>query len=108
MSFRIEWTPSALQSLLDVYEYTCEEFGENQMKKLRRKIDAAIRLIATYPQIGSVESYSEKVGIEIRGLVVISQIIIIYSVMPDFVQTEYIKNSRLDDETMLWNMGIHI
>lgn len=54
MSLRIEWTPSALQSLLEVYEYTCDEFGETQMKKLRRKIDSTIRRIASFPQIGSV------------------------------------------------------
>ncbi len=108
MSLRIEWTPSALQSLLDVYEYTCEEFGESQLKKLRMKIDAATRRIAAFPQIGQVEPYSARMGMEIRGLMVISQIKIVYCVMPDFIQIEYIKNNRLDDETMLWNMGVDI
>lgn len=72
------------------------------------KIDAATRRIAAFPQIGQVEPYSARMGMEIRGLMVISQIKIVYCVMPDFIQIEYIKNNRLDDETMLWSMGIHI
>lgn len=37
MNLNIEWTPVALQSLDEVYEYTFEEFGKAQVRKLTNK-----------------------------------------------------------------------
>ena len=34
MNLNIEWTPVALQSLDEVFEYTFEEFGKAQVRKL--------------------------------------------------------------------------
>ena len=36
MNLNIEWTPVALQSLDEVYEYTFEEFGKAQVRKLTK------------------------------------------------------------------------
>lgn len=33
MSLQIAWTPVALQSLSEVFEYTFKEFGERQVRK---------------------------------------------------------------------------
>ena len=38
MNLNIEWTPVALQSLDEVYEYTFEEFGKAQVRKLTKQI----------------------------------------------------------------------
>jgi plasmid stabilization system protein ParE len=104
MSLRIEWTPTAQQSLIDVFEYTYGEFGEYQLRKLRLKILKTARRIAAFPTMGTVEPYSVKAKVEYRSMMVIPEIRIIYCVMDNFIQIEYVKNARLDDETMLRNM----
>ena len=106
MNLRIVWTPSALQSLLDVFEYTHSEFGEYQLRRLRRKVTKATNRIAVYPKMGLVDPISEKIGVEYRSILVIPEIKIIYCVLQDTIQIEYVKNSRIDDETMLKNMGL--
>ena len=108
MSLRIEWTASALQSLLDVFEYTYGEFGELQLRRLRRKIIKTTQSISAFPQMGVVDPISDKLGIEYRSMMVIPEIKIIYCIMDDFIQIEYVKNSRLDDMTMLMNMRLPI
>ena len=40
MNLNIEWTPVALQSLDEVFEYTFEEFGKAQVRKLTKQIYA--------------------------------------------------------------------
>ncbi len=54
--------------------------------------------------MGTVEPYSVKAKVEYRSMMVIPEIRIIYCVMDNFIQIEYVKNARLDDETMLRNM----
>lgn len=46
MNLNIEWTPVALQSLDEVFEYTFEEFGKAQVRKLTKQIYSATRRIA--------------------------------------------------------------
>ena len=50
-------------------------------------------------------SISEKVGVELRGYLVIPKIKIIYTIVDDIVYIEYIKNTWLSEETMLRRMG---
>ena len=56
--------------------------------------------------MGVVDPLSEKIGVEYRSILVIPEIKIIYCVLQDTIQIEYVKNSRIDDETMLKNMGL--
>lgn len=51
MNLNIEWTPVALQSLDEVFEYTFEEFGKAQVRKLTKQIYSATRRIAAFPML---------------------------------------------------------
>ena len=55
MSLRIEWTPVALQSLSDVFEYTFEEFGERQVRKLTSQIYKVTNRISQFPLTGTLD-----------------------------------------------------
>ncbi|MBR5634544.1 MAG: type II toxin-antitoxin system RelE/ParE family toxin, partial [Prevotella sp.] len=102
MNLKIRWTPVALQSLSEVLEYTFEEFGERQLRKLISQIYAVVRRIEAFPLSGKQEfDLLEATGIEYRSVVVISEIKLLYTVVEDMLFVEFIKNTRLDDATML-------
>lgn len=105
MSLEINWSEPALLSLAEVLEYTIIEHGERQALKLRKKVMGAVRRLSVTPFIAAVEPYSERVGVELRGYLVISRIKIIYSIDGTHINIEYIKNTYLSDETMLDRMG---
>ena len=101
MNLRIEWTPVALQSLSDVFEYTFEEFGERQVRRLTSQIYRATRRIATFPMSGAIdEACTEEFGVEYRHVVVISEISLLYTVVNDTLYIEYVRNARMDDSTV--------
>jgi plasmid stabilization system protein ParE len=105
MSLEINWSEPALLSLAEVLEYTIIEHGERQALKLRKQVMGAVRRLSVTPFIAAVEPYSERVGVELRGYLVISRIKIIYSIDGTHINIEYIKNIYLSDETMLDRMG---
>lgn len=105
MSLEIKWSGPALLSLAEVLEYTILEHGERQALKLRKQVMSAVRRLSTTPYIAAVEPYSEKVGVELRGYLVIPRIKIIYSIDESHINIEYIKNTFLSDEVMLDRMG---
>ena len=77
MSLEIKWSGPALLSLAEVLEYTILEHGERQALKRRKQVMSAVRRLSTTPYIAAVEPYSEKVGVELRGYLVIPRIKII-------------------------------
>lgn len=97
-----------MQSLAEVLEYTLLRFGERQAQKMREQVMDAVRHIAHYPNMAAVEPYSEKVGVELRGYLVIPRIKVIYSVADDTVYIEYVKNTFMSERTMLNRMGYFI
>ena len=105
MSLEIKWSGPALLSLAEVLEYTILEHGERQALKLRKQVMSAVHRLSITPYIAAVEPYSEKVGVELRGYLVIPRIKIIYSIDESHINIEYIKNTFLSDETMLDRMG---
>ena len=101
MNLNIEWTPIALQSLSDVFEYTFEEFGERQARKLTSQIYKVVRRLSAFPMIGELdEECTKEFGVEYRHIVVISQISLMYTIVDDTVYIEYVRNARLDDSTV--------
>ena len=102
MNLPILWTPIALLSLSEVFEYTYEEFGELQLRKLTSQIYSVTRRIATFPHLGKSETeLFEATGINYRSIVVISKIKLLYTISDDTLFIEYVKNSNMDDATML-------
>ena len=108
MSLETRWSEPALLSLAEVLQYTLEEHGEQQYNKLRKQVMDAVRKIANTPYIAPIEPYSDKVGVELRGFLVIPKIKIIYSVVDNILYIEYIKNTWLSEQTMLQRMGYHL
>ena len=74
MSLEIKWSGPALLSLAEVLEYTIIEHGERQALKLRKQVMGAVRRLSVTPFIAAVEPYSQRVGVELRGYLVISRI----------------------------------
>ena len=102
MNLQIQWTPTALQSLSEVLEYTFCQFGERQLHKLTRQIHASARRVSIFPLLGKRETKLIKAtGIEYHSTVVIKQIKLIYTVNKDILYVRFIKNSRMDDSTLL-------
>lgn len=108
MSLETRWSEPALLSLAEVLKYTLEEHGKRQYTKLRRQVMDAVRQISISPYSASIEPYSEKVGVELRGYLVIPRIKVIYSIVGDVIYIEYIKNTWLSEETMLKSMGYNL
>ena len=92
-------------SLAEVLEYTIVEHGERQAMKMRKQIMSTVKRITLTPKATPIEPISEKVGFELRGLLVIKKIKVIYSVSDEAINIEYIKNTYLSDKTMLERMG---
>ena len=107
MSLETRWSEQALLSLAEVLQYTLEEHGERQYRKMRRQVMDAVKQIALSPYSAAVEPVSEKVGFDLRGYKVIPRIKIIYSIIDDTVYIEYVKNTWLSEETMLKRMGYY-
>ena len=102
MNLQIRWTPVALQSLSEVLEYTFEEFGESQLRKLINQIYAVVRRVEVFPFLGKQETeLIEATGVEYRSVIVIKEIKLLYTIVDDTIFIEFIKNTRLDDATML-------
>ena len=108
MRLKTRWSEPALLSLSEVLEYTMWMHGKRQAQKMRKQVMDAVRQIALSPKIATVEPYSEQVGVELRGYLVIPRIKVIYSVVDDVVFIEYIKNTFLSERTMLHRMGYFI
>ena len=101
MNLPIKWTPLALQSLSDVFEYTYNNFGEQQLHKLRGKISDATRLLSLFPFAGKKEiQLSEDLRTDYRSIVVIKEIKLIYSVTYDEVFIEYVMNTSQCEATV--------
>ena len=101
MSLPIEWTPLALQSLSDIFEYTFEFFGEQQLLKLRTQVTTAAKRIAIFPLSGKKEEYFSKImGVEYRSTMVINEIKMIYTILDDKLIIEYMMNTRQDEDTI--------
>jgi plasmid stabilization system protein ParE len=107
MSLEIRWSKPALLSLAEVLDYTLAEFGELQYHKLRKQIKEAVGKISASPYVAAIEPYSDKVGVELRGYLLIPRIKIIYSVVDNVLYVEYIKNTWLSEATMLERMGYY-
>lgn len=105
MNLEVRWSEVALQSLSEVLEYTILRYGERQGRKIRKKVMDAVRQISLSPFIAAVEPYSEKVGVELRGYLVIPRIKVIYAVVDGVVYIEYVKNTFLSERSMLNRMG---
>ncbi len=105
MNLEIRWSAPALLSLAEVLEYTIVEHGERQAMKMRKQIMSAVQRLTVAPNAAPIEPISEKVGFELRGLLVIKKIKVIYSVSDEAINIEYIKNTYLSDKTMLERMG---
>ena len=102
MNLRIQWTPTALQSLSEVLEYTYGQFGERQLRKLTRQIHASARRVSIFPLLGKRETKLIKAtGIEYRSIVVIKQINMIYTTDNGTLYVRFIKNNRMDESTIL-------
>jgi len=102
MNFQIQWTHIALLSLSEVYKYTYEEFGGRQLNKLTEQIQLATRCLSIFPMSGKrEEELEESTGIEYRSIVVISEIKLLYTISDNTVFIEFVKNTRMDDATML-------
>ena len=102
MNLQILWTPIALQSLSEVFEYTYEMFGEQQLQKLSHKIIDTTRRIAAFPLSGKLETnLFEETGIEYRSTLVINEIKLLYTISNNELFIEYVKNNRMDDATVL-------
>jgi plasmid stabilization system protein ParE len=106
MNLHIQWTPVALLSLSEVFEYTFEMFGERQLRKLKTQISSTARRIATFPGLGKCEAaLIEATGIEYRSIPVVSEIKLLYTVSEDTLFIEFVKNARMDDSTMLGKLN---
>ena len=105
MRLETRWSELALLSLSEVLQYTLEEHGRKQYDRLRKQVMDAVRRLSTSPYLAAVEPYSDRVGVEMRGYLVIPRIKIIYSVVGDTLYIEYIKNTWLSEETMLKRIG---
>ena len=108
MSLETRWSELALLSLAEVLEYTLEEHGERQYNKLRKQVMDAVRKLSVSPFMAAIEPYSDRVGVELRGYLVIPKIKIIYSIVSNTLYIEYIKNTWLSEKTMLERMGYNI
>lgn len=108
MNLEVKWSEPALLSLSEVLEYTILKHGQRQAMKMRKQVMNAIHNIARSPFMAAVEPYSAKVGVELRGYLVIPRIKVIYSIVDDVVYIEYIKNTFLSERTMLNRMGYFI
>lgn len=102
MNLQVKWTLAALQSLSDVLDYTFEQFGERQLRKLTKRINSSVLRISFFPKTGKPEPYvSELVGADFRSVVVIKKIKLYYTVNREIMFVEFIKNTNMDDSTML-------
>ena len=102
MNLQIQWTPTALQSLSEVLDYTYGQFGERQLRKLTRQIHTSARRVSIFPLLGKRETkLINATGIDYHSTVVIKQIKLIYTVDKDILYVRFIKNNRMDDSTLL-------
>ena len=102
MSLQIQWTHIALQSLSEVSEYTFVKFGKRQLRKLSNRINSTTRYISFFPLLGKHEKVlSKQTGIEYHSIVVIKEIKLYYTINNGILFVEYIKNAKMDDNTML-------
>ena len=108
MNLQVLWTPIALQSLSEVFEYTHKEFGERQLRKLASQIYAVCNRLATFPLSGKRETaLIEATGIEYRSFIVIKEIKLLYTIWSDTLFIEFVKYTRMDDSTMLAKLIPH-
>ena len=102
MNLQVKWTLVALQSLSEVLEYTFEQFGERQLRKLTKRINSTVLRILFFPKIGKPEPYvSDLIGVEFRSLVVLKKIKLYYTLSNEIVFVEFIKNTNMDEDTMI-------
>ena len=108
MNLPILWTPIAQQSLSDVLEYTYSEFGERQLRKMTRLIMQTAQRLSSFPKLGRLEHYSTINQREYRSIAVIKQIALIYCIVDNCISIEFVKNSRMDEQTILERLNIKL
>lgn len=102
MNLQVRWTLVALQSLSDVLDYTFEQFGDRQLRKLTKRINSSVLRILFFPKMGKPEPYvSELTGVEFRSVVVVKKIKLYYTQSKEILFVEFIKNTNMDDSTMI-------
>ena len=102
MNLQVKWTLVALQSLSDVLDYTFGQFGERQLRKLTKRINSSVFGIMLFPKIGKPESYvANLTGVDFRSVVVLKKIKLYYTLSNDILFVEFIKNTNMDDGTMI-------
>ena len=102
MNLQVKWTLVALQSLSDVLEHTYGQFGERQLRKINKRINSSVLRIMFFPNIGKPEPYvSELIGVDFRSVVVVKKIKLYYTQSKEILFVEFIKNTNMDDDTML-------
>ena len=102
MNLQVRWTLVALQSLSDVLDYTFEQFGERQLRKLTKRINSSVIRILFFPKLGKPEPYvSDLIGVDFRSVVVVKKIKLYYTQSNEILFVEFIKNTNMDDSTMI-------
>ena len=102
MNLQVRWTLVALQSLSDVLDYTFEQFGERQLKKLTKRINSSVLRILFFPKIGKPEPIvSDLTGVDFRSVVVLKKIKLYYTLNKEILFVEFIKNTNMNDSTMI-------
>ena len=102
MNLQVKWTLVALQSLSEVLDYTFEQFGERQLRKLTKRINSSVIRILFFPKLGKPEPYvSDLIGVDFRSVVVVKKIKLYYTQSNEILFVEYIKNTNMDDSTMI-------
>lgn len=81
---KIEWTEDALQSYEMVLGYTAQNFGIQQVHKIRSIIEAKVASLLSFSSFGVHEyEWSEQTNADIRSIIVKHVIKIVYSVQDD-------------------------
>ena len=102
MNLQVKWTLVALQSLSEVLDYTFEQFGERQLRKLTKRINSSVIRILFFPKLGKPEPYvSDLIGVDFRSVVVVKKIKLYYTQSNEILFVEFIKNTNMDDSTMI-------
>lgn len=102
MNLQVKWTLVALQSLSEVLDYTFEQFGEKQLRKLTKRINSTVYRISLFPKSGKPETdVSDCIGVAFRSVVVLKKIKLYYTFGNGILFIEFVKNTNMDDNTMI-------
>jgi plasmid stabilization system protein ParE len=76
MALEIKWSKKADRSFDMILEYLTKEWGEKVSKAFVRKAYDLFDILSEFPEIGTVENQEKN----IRGIVIVKQIIIFYTI----------------------------